>query len=119
VDLPAAEGDETTLSRTSTKYLLWSWPQMIAHHSVAGCNLRAGDLFGSGTISGAEPGTYGSILEQTQGGKQALKLSGGGERKFVQDGDTIVIKGVAGSADSGLVGFGECVGTILPAIAYP
>ena len=91
---------------------------MIAHHSVGGCNLRVGDLFGSGTISGSEPGTYGSILEQTQAGKHAVKLTGGGERKFVQDGDTIIIRGVAGKVGSDLVGFGECAGTILPAIEY-
>ena len=90
---------------------------MIAHHSATGCNLRVGDLFGSGTISGTEPGTHGSILEQTQGGKQAVKLNGGEERKFVQDGDTIIIRGVAGETDDGLVGFGECAGQILPALS--
>ncbi|XXH00002.1 hypothetical protein Hte_006343 [Hypoxylon texense] len=118
VDLKTSDGDVTTLTRTSSQNLLWSWPQMVAHHTVGGCNLRVGDLFGSGTISGSASGTYGSILEQTQGGKQAVKLTGGGERKFLQDGDTIIIRGVAGEVGSGLVGFGECMGTILPAIQY-
>jgi len=90
---------------------------MIAHHSVGGCNLRVGDLFGSGTISGSEPGTYGSILEQTRGGQQAVILSGGGERKFLQDGDSIIIRGLAGQAP-GFVGFGECVGRIFLATQY-
>jgi fumarylacetoacetase len=90
---------------------------MLAHHTVAGCNLRSGDLFGSGTISGFDAGTHGSFLEQTQGGKVTIKLEGGEERKFVEDGDTITITGWAGGVDGELVGFGQCVGQILPAIS--
>lgn len=89
---------------------------MLAHHSVSGCPLRTGDLFGSGTISGEEPGTQGSLLEQIQGGKVALKLNGGEERKFLQDGDTVAIRGWSGE-EGALVGFGEAVGTILPAVS--
>jgi fumarylacetoacetase len=89
---------------------------MVAHHSVTGCNLRTGDLLGSGTISGFEPGTQGSILEQTLGGKTPLELQDGEKRSFVDDGDTIRITGVAGSVDGELVGFGEVSGKILPAI---
>jgi fumarylacetoacetase len=85
---------------------------MIAHHTITGCNLRTGDLFGSGTISGPDSGTEGSMLEQTQGGKATIKLSGGEERKFLEDGDTIVIRGQAGR-EGGLIGFGEVSGTIL------
>ena len=88
---------------------------MIAHHAIGGCNLRIGDLFGSGTISGNDPGTQGSILEQIQGGSVPLKLNGGEERKFLEDHDTVVIRGQAGKAGA-FVGFGECVGTILPAL---
>lgn len=84
---------------------------MIAHHTITGCNLRPGDLLGSGTISGTEPGTEGSILEQTKGGKIPLKLEGGEERKFLQDGDTLVIRGSFGSGDS-IIGFGEVSGTV-------
>ena len=112
VDLVTAAGNTTTISRTNSRNLLWSWPQMIAHHTVTGCNLRAGDLFGSGTISGTEAGTEGSILEQTQGGKAPLSLSGGEERKFLQDGDTLVIRGSFGK-EGAMVGFGEVSGTIL------
>lgn len=113
--LLASSGNTTTISRTNSQKLLWSWPQMIAHHSVSGCNLRPGDLFGSGTISGEEPGTQGSLLEQIQGGKVSIKLNGGEERKFLQDGDTITIRGWSGQ-DGSLVGFGEAVGMILPAV---
>ncbi|KAH6973133.1 hypothetical protein BKA56DRAFT_734844 [Ilyonectria sp. MPI-CAGE-AT-0026] len=111
VDVITAAGTTTTISQTSSRNLLWSWPQMIAHHTITGCNLRPGDLLGSGTISGTEPGTEGSILEQTKGGKIPLKLEGGEERKFLQDGDTLVIRGSFGSGDS-IIGFGEVSGTV-------
>ncbi|TKW53300.1 Fumarylacetoacetase [Colletotrichum tanaceti] len=115
VDIITASGNKTTISRTNSSNLLWSWPQMIAHHTISGCNLRPGDLLGSGTISGTEPGTEGSILEQTRGGKQTMKLSGGEERKFLQDGDTMVIRGWSGE-EGALVGFGEVSGTIEAAL---
>ncbi|KAF3356365.1 Putative ribosomal RNA methyltransferase C4F10.03c [Verticillium dahliae VDG1] len=117
VSVTTAKGHTTKLTKTSSKNLLWSWPQMLAHHTISGCNLRAGDLFGSGTVSGFDAGTHGSFLEQTQGGKVAIQLKGGEERKFVEDGDTITITGWAGSVEGELVGFGECVGQILPAVA--
>ncbi|KAF5022522.1 hypothetical protein F66182_5424 [Fusarium sp. NRRL 66182] len=112
VDLITAAGNKTTLSKTNSRNLLWSWPQMIAHHTITGCNLRPGDLLGSGTISGTESGTEGSMLEQTKGGKVAIQLEGGEERKFIQNGDTLVLRGSFGSGDS-KVGFGEVSGTIL------
>ncbi|KAF6785573.1 fumarylacetoacetase [Colletotrichum sojae] len=114
VSLSASQGEETVVIRTSAKNLLWSWPQMIAHHSISGCNLRAGDLLGSGTISGTEPGTQGSLLEQSQGGKTPIQLPGGLERMFLEDGDTVTIRGWAGEIDGELVGFGECSGKIVP-----
>ncbi|KID80350.1 Fumarylacetoacetase [Metarhizium brunneum] len=114
VDLTTAKGNKTTISRSNSKNLLWSWPQMIAHHTITGCNLRPGDLLGSGTITGDKPGSEGSILEQTQGGKVAVKLQGGEERKFFEDGDTVTIRGWAGEQGA-LIGFGEVSGTILPA----
>ncbi|KAM0186339.1 hypothetical protein ACHAPI_011760 [Fusarium lateritium] len=117
VSLTTAKGSTTRITQTSSENLLWSWPQMIAHHSISGCNLRTGDLLGSGTISGLEAGTQGSLLEQTLGGKQVVQLEGGEERKFIQDGDTITITGWSGSGEDGLVGFGECSGTILAAVS--
>src|ERR1700712_4800964 len=105
--MEAASGNTTTISRTNACNLLWSFPQMLAHHSVSGCPMRTGDLLGSGTISGTEPKTQGSLLEQIQGGKVPLKLGGGEERLFLEDGDTVTIRGWSGK-EGGLVGFGEC-----------
>ena len=77
--------------------------------------MAVGDLLGSGTISGTEPGTEGSMLEMTKNGKETVKLDGGVERKFLQDGDTVTMYGACGYEESGLVGFGKCSGKILPA----
>lgn len=88
---------------------------MIAHHTITGCNLRSGDLLGSGTISGTEPGSEGSLLEMTEGGKTPMKLSGGEERRFLEDGDTLLIRGGAGEVGA-LVGFGEVYGRIEAAL---
>ncbi|KAH6677263.1 hypothetical protein B0J14DRAFT_506675 [Halenospora varia] len=116
IDLITATGNATTISRTNARNLLWSFQQMLAHHSVSGCPMRVGDLLGSGTISGTEPGTQGSLLEQIQGGMVALKLNGGEERKFLLDGDSINIRGWCGVDEDNLVGFGDCVGRIDPAL---
>lgn len=83
---------------------------MIAHHTISGCNLQPGDLFGSGTISGTERGTEGSLLEQTHGGKEPVQV-GEEERKFLLDGDTLTIRGWAGE-DGARIGFGEVTGMI-------
>lgn len=87
---------------------------MLAHHTVTGCNMAVGDLLGSGTISDHEDGTKGSLLEMSQGGKFPIELSGGETRLFLNDGDSIKITGYAGDQQSGLVGFGDCIGEILP-----
>jgi fumarylacetoacetase len=110
----AAGGSKKTVSKTNSSNLLWSWPQMIAHHTITGCNLQTGDLLGSGTISGTESGTEGSLLEMTGGGKASIQV-GGDERKFLQDGDTLVIRGWAGE-DGARIGFGEVSGTIQAAL---
>jgi len=94
---------------------MWSFTQMIAHHTVGGCPLRVGDLLGSGTISGLEYNDRGSLLEMSKGGKAPFKLSDGSERLFLQDGDTINITGSTGGVASGRIGFGSCSGMILPA----
>ncbi|KAH6976170.1 hypothetical protein BKA56DRAFT_523473 [Ilyonectria sp. MPI-CAGE-AT-0026] len=116
VTLSTAKGNSRTITRTSSKNLLWSWPQMIAHHTISGCNLRTGDLLGSGTVSGFEEGTHGSILEQTKAGKFPVEIGGGEVRNFLADGDTVVIKGWSGTNEDELVGFGECSGQILAAV---
>ena len=89
---------------------------MLAHHSITGCPMQVGDLLGSGTISGTEVGTLGSLLELSSNGKAASKLNNGEERKFLEDGDSVTIRGWAGNSEVGLVGFGECTGRIERAI---
>ncbi|KAA8900488.1 fumarylacetoacetase [Sphaerosporella brunnea] len=103
-----------TLTKTSSKNLLWSFPQMLAHHTVTGCNMRTGDLLGSGTISGEGVGEAGCLLEATKGGKEPVAL-GGVQRTWLQDGDEVVIKGFCGEGET-RVGWGECKGVILPAL---
>ncbi|KAI5455746.1 hypothetical protein BGZ63DRAFT_409668 [Mariannaea sp. PMI_226] len=110
IDL-TTNGQVSTIAKTNTKELLWSWPQMIAHHTITGCPLRTGDLFGSGTISGTSIGTEGSLLERTKGGKESLALQNGQTRSFLQDGDSITIRGWARQGDV-LIGFGEVFGNI-------
>ncbi|KAL9116266.1 MAG: hypothetical protein Q9187_007208 [Circinaria calcarea] len=116
VDLRTSSGPNNTIARTNSKNLLFSFPQMLAHHTITGCPTQVGDLLGSGTISGTEPGTQGSLLEQNLNGKMTLKLDSGEERIFLEDGDSVTLKGWAGTTASGLVGFGECAGQIMPAI---
>lgn len=115
IDLTTPEGDTTTISKTSSKNLMWSFPQMIAHHTLGGCNLNTGDLLGSGTISGLETSERGSLLEMNEGGKKDIMIAGMNVRKFLKDGDTITMRGVCGN-DGAKVGFGDCRGTILTAI---
>jgi len=112
VDLETKTGQKYRLANTNAKNLLFSYAQMLAHHSVSGCNMRVGDLLGSGTISGTDPGSYGSFLEQTHNGKTPIKIGGGEERSFLEDGDKVTIRGFCGEEGS-YVGFGECVGTIV------
>ena len=114
-ELTPEGGKPTIVSKSNGKYLLYSFPQMLAHHTIGGCPMNVGDLLGSGTISGTETGTEGAMIETTKGGKETIKLEGGVERKFLQDGDTVVLRGICGSEEDGLVGFGECRGTIMPA----
>ncbi|TPX10029.1 uncharacterized protein E0L32_001226 [Thyridium curvatum] len=115
VDITTPEGDTTTISRTSAKNLMWSFPQMIAHHSLGGCPMRTGDLLGSGTISGTEASERGSLLEISEGGKKDIMLCGMDTRRFLKDGDTISIRGRCGG-EGERVGFGDCVGRIYSAI---
>lgn len=109
-------GQAHTISRSNFKHLYWTMAQQLAHHTITGCNLRAGDLLASGTISGPTPESYGSLLELAWRGTQPIKLPGGEERKFLADGDTVVLRGWC-EGEGFRVGFGECTGTILPACA--
>lgn len=115
VDIKTPSGTTTTLSQTSSRNLLFSFPQMVTHHTVTGCPMAVGDLLGSGTISGTEQNQRGSLLEQNENGKVKIQLNGGEERGFLEDGDEITITGVCGK-EGAYVGFGDCKGVILPAI---
>ncbi|MBI5824217.1 MAG: fumarylacetoacetase [Chloroflexi bacterium] len=112
---PAMDAPQT-ISRSNMKHLYWSMEQMLAHHTVTGCNMRTGDLCGTGTISGPTEDSYGSLLELTWRGEKPIALPNGEARKFLQDGDTVTMKGYC-QGDGYRVGFGEVTGKILPALA--
>ena len=116
VSLTTASGNTSNIGKTTGRNLLFSFPQMLAHHTIGGCPFSVGDLLGSGTISGESKSEKGCLLEQTDNGKSEVTLEGGEKRKFLEDGDTITITGVCGKEDDGLVGFGECVGRVEPAL---
>lgn len=103
------------ISRSNMKHLYWSMEQMLAHHTVTGCNMRTGDMCGTGTISGPTEDSYGSMLELTWRGEKPIALPNGDTRKFLQDGDIVKIKGYC-QGDGYRVGFGEVTGKILPAL---
>ncbi|MFM0543364.1 fumarylacetoacetase [Paraburkholderia strydomiana] len=113
---PQGAKQATTIARTNFKYMYWTMAQQLAHHTVGGCNTRVGDLMGSGTISGPTEDSYGSLLELTWNGKKPLELKEGGTRSFIEDGDELTLSGWC-QADGYRVGFGTCVGEILPAKA--
>jgi len=102
------------ICRSNLKYMYWTMKQMLVHHTSTGCNLRTGDLLGTGTISGPDPDSLGSLLEITWGGSKPFKLPTGEERKYLQDGDTVILEGF-GKGNGFRVGFGKCSGKLLPA----
>jgi fumarylacetoacetase len=103
------------LSKSNFKHLYWNVNQQLAHQTVNGCNLQIGDLYASGTISGSTPDSLGSLLELTLNGKNPFPLANGASRSFIEDGDTIILKGYA-EKNNVRIGFGECKGKILPAL---
>jgi fumarylacetoacetase len=103
------------LSRASFTDAYWAVAQLVAHHTVNGCNLQPGDLLGTGTIAGPGSDQGGSLLELSLGGKQPLTLANGETRSFLQDGDTVTLKAYGEASGARRIGFGECVGTVLPA----
>jgi len=103
------------LTLSNTQHMYWTVAQMVAHHSVNGCQLQAGDLFGSGTLSGPQSGQFGSLLEITDGGKKPIELASGEVRKFLEDGDEIILRGRCRRDGFASIGFGECRGKVLPA----
>lgn len=108
-------GEESKVSTSNFKYMYWNMSQQLAHHTVNGCNVNSGDMMGSGTISGKTPDSYGSMLELTWRGEKPIKLTDGTERKFINDNDTVIMKGHCKNKEV-RIGFGECRSKLLPAI---
>ena len=104
------------LSAGSSRDLYWTVAQLVTHHSSNGCNLRPGDIFGTGTISGTGAGSLGSLLEISAGGRQQIALPSGESRRFLEDGDTVIMQARCQRDGFASIGFGECRGTVLPAV---
>jgi fumarylacetoacetase len=104
------------LAASNARHLYWTVAQLVAHHSSNGCNLRPGDLFGTGTISGPTDDALGSLLELSAGGKRAVELASGETRRFLEDGDTVILTAHCRRDGFARIGFGECRGTIAPAV---
>ncbi|MFS4482669.1 fumarylacetoacetase [Hyunsoonleella sp. 2307UL5-6] len=106
---------ESIVSKTNFKYMYWNMVQQVAHHTSNGCNIKVGDLMASGTISGKGKKSYGSMLELSRGGKEPLKLFNNDERNFIEDFDTVIMRGYC-EKDEIKVGFGELRTQLLPSI---
>ena len=100
------------LALSSTRHMYWTVSQLVTHHTCNGCNLQPGDLLGSGTLSAPDEQGFGSLLETTRGGSQPIKLESGEERRFLQDGDEIILRARAGREGFAPVGFGDCSGAV-------
>ncbi|KAI7739619.1 hypothetical protein M8C21_008670 [Ambrosia artemisiifolia] len=111
---PAGQEESFTVTRSNFNHLYWTLTQQLAHHTINGCNLRPGDLLGTGTISGPEPESYGCLLELTWNGTKELSL-GKTTRKFLEDGDEVIFSGCC-KGNGYNVGFGTCSGKILPSL---
>lgn len=109
--------EETIVSNSNFKYMYWSMVQQLAHHTVNGCNINAGDMMGSGTISGPTPSSYGSMLEIAWKGTKPVQMNDGSERKFINDNDTVIMRGYC-EKDGNRLGFGEVRTKLLPALDF-
>ena len=114
VGIQPENAEETIVANSNFKHMYWTMAQQLTHHTVNGCNVRAGDMLGSGTISGPTPDSYGSMLELAWRGTKPLQMNDGTERKFINDNDTVIMRGYCDNG-SIRIGFGECSGKILPA----
>ena len=115
VAITPESSEETIVCNSNFKYMYWNMAQQLAHHTVNGCNVRGGDLLGSGTISGPTPDSYGSMLELAWKGTKPVAMADGTERKFIQDGDTVAMRGFCKN-DKIRIGFGEVTSKLLPSI---
>ena len=103
------------LARSNARHMYWTVAQMLAHHTSNGCDLNPGDLLGSGTLSAPDPAGLGSLLEMTQGGRAPVELPSGETRRFLEDGDEVILRARAAREGTVGIGFGECRACILPA----
>ena len=117
VALTPEGGPETVISRTSSRELYYSAAQQLAHHTTSGCAMTVGDLLGSGTISGPDKASRGSLLELSWGGKEPFAIAGG-TRSFIEDNDILTLRGAA-LGDGFRIGFGDCTGQVIPALTDP
>ena len=115
VILKPEDGVENSICRSNFRYMYWNMNQQLAHQSSNGCNIQVGDLYASGTISGSDKTSYGSMLELTWRGTQPIQLSDGTERKFINDYDTVIMRGFA-ERNGIRIGFGEVSSKVLPAL---
>lgn len=115
--LPENADSATVVCETNFKYMYWSMAQQLTHHTITGCKVEVGDMMGSGTISGPTPDTYGSMLEIAWNATKPVELKGGETRSFIEDGDTVIMKGYS-EKDGIRVGFGEVRGKVLPALSF-
>ncbi len=104
--------EPTVVSQSNYRYMYWNYAQQLAHHTIGGCAIRGGDMMASGTISGPEKGSYGSMLEIAWKGTQPIDMADGSTRKFILDNDTVTMKGHA-QGEGYRIGFGECSGKII------
>jgi fumarylacetoacetase len=118
VGLTPDGGNESVISRTNYREMYYSAAQQLAHHTTSGCAMNTGDVLGSGTISGPTKESRGSLLELSWGGKEAIVLADGSERRFIEDHDTLTLRGSA-RGDGYTIGFGACTGQVLPALQDP
>lgn len=109
---------ETVLARTNYREMYYAAAQQLCHHTTSGCPMNTGDLIGSGTISGEDKHSRGSLLELSWGGREPIALADGGVRTFIADNDTLILRGAA-HGDGYTIGFGECAGKVLPALKDP
>ena len=115
--LPDNAETATVVCETNFKYMYWSMAQQLTHHTITGCQVEVGDMMGSGTISGPTPDSYGSMLEIAWNATKPVTLDGGATRSFIEDGDTVIMKGYS-EKDGVRIGFGEVRGKILPALSF-
>jgi fumarylacetoacetase len=118
IGLTPDDGVETVVSRTNYREMYYSAAQQLAHHTTCGCRMDVGDLLGTGTISGPQPGSFGSLLELSWGGAKPIALDDGGRRSFAEDGDRLTLRGEC-RGDGYTIGFGESSAQVLPALPDP